>query len=78
MKKIKRAFTALALTAVLFAAAPTVSYSQDNGTSTTARTDDDRDGDHDYGWIGLAGLLGLLGLRKKDNDRRTTTVRTDR
>ncbi len=45
-------------------------------TTTTV----DRDNDHDYGWIGLAGLLGLAGLMpKKKDDRRydTTAGRTD-
>ncbi len=43
--------------------------------TTTVRTTDDRDNDHDYGWIGLLGLLGLAGLmrKKQDNDRRDTT-----
>jgi hypothetical protein len=80
MKRIKKAFTAIALTALLFSASPVITYAQDAGTSTTtATTDDNDDGDNDYGWIGLAGLLGLLGLIRKDNDRRTTTtVRNDR
>ncbi|SFJ83489.1 WGxxGxxG family protein [Thermoflavimicrobium dichotomicum] len=26
-----------------------------------------KDNDYDWGWIGLAGLLGLLGLRRRDN-----------
>ncbi|WP_229752083.1 WGxxGxxG family protein [Marinithermofilum abyssi] len=31
-------------------------------------TDDDND--TDWGWIGLAGLLGLLGLRRKDDNQK--------
>jgi MYXO-CTERM domain-containing protein len=82
MKRIKKAFTAIAMSAVLFAASPVMTYAQDASTSTTTTTRDvddaDDDDDMDYGWIGLAGLLGLLGLRKRDDDRRTTTVRHDR
>ena len=37
----------------------------DNTTRTTVRTENRRDNDHDYGWLGLAGLAGLLGLIPK-------------
>jgi len=48
--------------------------------TTVTRTADDRDEDHDYGWIGLLGLLGLAGLMKKKHDDHrhdTTAGRTD-
>jgi hypothetical protein len=50
--------------------------------STNGSTRSSADNDHDYGWIGLAGLLGLAGLmRRNDNhnhDRVTTGTATHR
>jgi hypothetical protein len=37
----------------------------DNTARTTVRSEDRRDNDHDYGWLGLVGLAGLLGLIPK-------------
>lgn len=50
-------------------------------TSTTMRDDNPREEHHDYGWIGLLGLLGLapllMGKRTDYRAANTTTGRTD-
>ena len=55
-------------------------FGQTGGTGTGADTgttysDNTRDNDHDWGWIGLLGLAGLLGLKRRevthDRDMRT-------
>lgn len=81
MKKLKLFLGAFAVCSTLMFSNPVMA--QDNsgtgtGTSTTAGTRDDDDDDDDsgkYGLAGLLGLLGLLGLKRRDDDRRTTTVR---
>lgn len=56
-------------------------------TPGTSRSDSSnttyRNGDHDWGWMGLLGLIGLAGLRNKSNvndvnretNRSTSTTR---
>ena len=43
---------------------------QSRPMQTTDR--DDRNGDQDWGWVGLLGLAGLLGLRRRDRFDETT------
>ena len=45
------------------------------GPDAATTVTDTRD-DMDYGWIGLLGLVGLLGLRRRPEDRTTTTTGT--
>ena len=38
------------------------------GAGSTGYTQrQDRDGDHNYGWVGLLGLAGLSGLMRRNN-----------
>lgn len=50
-------------------------------TSATATDDNPREEHHDYGWVGLLGLLGLapllMGKRTDYRAATTTTERTD-
>ena len=84
MKKALKFSSLLLMSALLTISSPVMAQTGDAGTTTT-RTADDDDHDHgqDWGWIGLAGLLGLLGLRKKDDkhvhvERRSDTPNTNR
>jgi MYXO-CTERM domain-containing protein len=64
-------------------AAPATSSPTDTATTSQTTTTDDGGGarheHHNYGWIGLLGLLGFTGLmRKRDNNNRVGyTDRTD-
>ena len=83
MKHIIKLSSMLAIGAFLSLSTPVVAQTDDGAsTTTTTRTDDDDDDDQDWGWIGLAGLLGLLGLRKRNDhvhvERRTDTPHTNR
>jgi hypothetical protein len=62
---------------ILAPLAATAQTSPGGDRTTTARADD-RDNDHDYGWIGLAGLLGLAGLMRKKHDHDRVDVTTRR
>jgi hypothetical protein len=67
--KAWRAFTTLAGGLLLLPLAASIAAqtgtANDNTTRTMVRTEDRRDNDDDYGWLGLAGLAGLLGLLPK-------------
>jgi MYXO-CTERM domain-containing protein len=84
MKKVFKFSSLLFMSAMLTISSPVPAQTTDDGTTTTrADNDDDHDHGQDWGWIGLAGLLGLLGLRKKDDrhvhvERRSDTPNTTR
>jgi hypothetical protein len=52
--------------------------SADNSATSTQSTERENDNDTNWGWIGLAGLLGLLGLRKKEHHHDETPGRVTR
>jgi MYXO-CTERM domain-containing protein len=67
---MKKTFRLVVASVFLFSVTPALSQNGQGGgenSSTTTTQSTDRDDDTDWGWIGLAGLLGLLGLRKKDH-----------
>lgn len=80
MKKVSKYMGILALTAFLGFTSPVVMAQSETNTTTSARVDDDYDDDDGdggrWGLAGLLGLLGLLGLKRRDDDRTTTTNRT--
>ena len=83
MKKTIKLSSLLAICAVLTFTHPATAQTGDGTTTTTTRAEDTDDDDQDWGWIGLAGLLGLLGLRKRNDhqihtDRGTATHGTNR
>ena len=55
-------------------AQPTIVSAQDTSPDTAVRTD--RDGNDEWGWLGLLGLAGLLGLRRRDRTDVRVTPRT--
>lgn len=75
-KKILYSFFALATSVMLLSVnvnAESIHNHQIAQNADTNNNNDDinnnnDDNDMDWGWIGLAGLLGLLGLRRR-NDR---------
>ena len=83
MKKVFKISSLFLMSAMLTISSPVVAQTTDDGTTTTRAANDDHDHGQDWGWIGLAGLLGLLGLRKKDDrhvhvERRSDTPNTTR
>lgn len=70
-----RKLTTAALAAFLvIAPAGTPAMAADTDIGTVQQDEDDG---FPWGLLGLLGLAGLLGLKKDDNDRHTTTNRTD-
>ena len=79
MKKVKKLFSVLVLTAALACVHPAnvVAQSTDNPATSRTADDDDDDDSGKIGLVGLLGLLGLLGLKRRDRDdnkKYTTTT----
>lgn len=79
MKKVSKLISVLAILFCITVTNPVIAQTTDTTTTTTTATDNRDDDDNGkWGLAGLLGLLGLLGLKRKDDDRRTsTTVRRD-
>ncbi|MFC4354788.1 WGxxGxxG family protein [Chryseomicrobium palamuruense] len=73
---MKKAMALLLALLITFTTAGTTVFA-DNGTGNNnantqvSAADADDDNDMDWGWIGLLGLAGLLGLRRKDEGKRS-------
>jgi len=63
-----------ALAALLLVGSTELVLGQTTATTPGPVTEDDDDGDSDWGWIGLLGLAGLAGLYRKREPVLTTTT----
>ncbi|HEX8371930.1 MAG TPA: WGxxGxxG family protein [Chthoniobacterales bacterium] len=73
--KINKQYLLFAVAATVLS--PLVASAQTSGgaTGSDTVTTVEREDDRDYGWVGLLGLLGLAGLKRKNDDRHSTTAR---